>query len=242
MRAPLVLRDQARFEHGSFISGAALASIARRRSALPHNTSMEPLIPMSTPINFALCLAATLACCLPSAAQRRRAAPPRAPVATAARPSPKPTWTILSQTDNEPASPNPFGLNYTYEGGDPARVKNIVLNFFSRSATCALPAKPALTLNLDGRALELPYQPDAKGEDGVFWAASDSEGGTCSESVGAFISPATLSRLAAANALSGKLGAGSFRLSSDNLAALRDLVSRVTPKRPPARTPLRARS
>jgi hypothetical protein len=135
-----------------------------------------------------------------------------------------------------------FGLNYAYEGGDPARVKNIALNFFSRSATCALPARPALTLSLDGRALELPYQPDAKGADGVFWAESDAEGATCSESVGALISPATLSRLAAANALSGKLGAGSFRLSRDNLAALRDLVSRITPKRQPARTPLRART
>jgi hypothetical protein len=205
---------------------------------------------MRNPISFALCLAAALACCQTSAAQTRRAGsvPPPSPTATRLLPSPKTSWTILSQVDSEsdpPATlvglqPMPvlappgmrytmsFGLNYAYEGSDPAHFKNISLDLFSRSATCGLPANPALALMVDGHALVIPFQPDVKGADGVGWASSDTEGGaTCSESVGVFISPATLARLAAANALSGKLGPKTFRFTNDNFAALRDLAARV---------------
>jgi hypothetical protein len=203
---------------------------------------------MRNSIHFALCLAAVLACCQTSAAQRRRAGSVPAPATKRLLPSPKTSWTILSQVDaeNDPPStlvslqPMPvlaplgmrytmsLGLNYAYEGSDPAHFKNISLNFFSRSATCSLPAKPALALMVDGHALLIPFQPDVKGADGVGWASSDTEGGaTCSESVGVFVSPATLARLAAANALSGKLGAKTFRFSNDNLAAMRDFASRV---------------
>jgi hypothetical protein len=205
---------------------------------------------MRNPINFALCLAAVLACSQTSAAQRKRAGsgPPPSPAATRLQPSPKSSWTILSQVDSEndppitlvALQPMPvlaplgmrytmsFGLNYAYEGSDPAHFKNISLNLFSRSATCSLPEKPDLALTADGHALLIPFQPDVKGADGVWWASSDTEGGaTCSESVGVLISPATLTRLAAANALSGKLGAKTFRFSNDNLAAMRDLANRV---------------
>lgn len=207
---------------------------------------------MRTPITLALCLAAVLVCCQTSAAQTRRAGsvpPPAAP-----RPLIKTSWTILSQVDLESDPPTTlvslqpmtilaplgmrytmsFGLNYAYEGSDPAHVKNISLNLFSRSATCNLPAQPALALMVDGHALLIPFQPDAKGADGVWWASVETEGGaTCSESVGVFISPATLARLAAANALSGKLGSKTFRFTNDNFAAMRDLANRVKLRLPP---------
>ena len=126
-----------------------------------------------------------------------------------------------------------FGLNYAYQGNDPARVKNISLNLFARAPACSLPEKPSLALSLDGRPLTLPYQPDAKGAEGVFWATSESEGNTCNELVGVFVSPATLARLAAARGVSGKLGSNEFRLTPDNLAALHELISRVMPTRAP---------
>jgi hypothetical protein len=218
---------------------------------------------MRTPIQVALCLAAILACCHASTAQRRRAGVARPAAPAPSRATPAPRWTILSQTDfethagydhpNETVPPTTlvilqpmpvappagakysmaFGLNYAYQGGDPARVKNISLNLFSRSPACSLPEKPSLALSLDGRTLPLPYQPDAKGAEGVFWATSESEGATCNESVGVFVSPATLARLAAARAVSGKIGSNEFQLTPDNLAALRELVSRVMPTRAP---------
>jgi hypothetical protein len=209
---------------------------------------------MRKQIGFFLCLAALLACCAASQAQKRRPATPARPGVLAPR-APQPKWQILTQTDSEDGQtvtlvslqPFPlgvaagarytmlFGVNYSYTDNDPAHVKNISLNFFSRAPTCHFPEQSSLALRVGITNVTLPYQPNVKGGDGVFWVSSDTEGGSvCNDSLGAFISRATLANLAAAKSLSGKIGDVAFQFTTDDFGALRDLNSRVTTQRPSA--------
>jgi hypothetical protein len=207
---------------------------------------------MKKPIRFFLCLAALLACCTASQAQGRRTRPgarvnPPAPPAPA-----RPKWQILSQTNSEEdgqtvtlVSLQPFplavpagarytmllGVEYTYTDNNPAHVTNISLNIFSHARTCAFPPQASLALKIDNASAVLPYQPNEKGADGVFWVSSDTEGSGCAESLGAFISLTSLKKLAAAKSLSGKIGEETFQFNADDFGALRDLVSRVTGQR-----------
>lgn len=210
---------------------------------------------MRTSLSFLLCLAFTLACLHTAAAQAKRRAvrparaAPKAPagVAPPAAPAPPPTWSIQTQPfaeDGEATtlvtlqpmptaaaegtpSPMSFGVNFMYSGDRPADFKNVSLTFFSRSKTCRISAEPAIVMNLDNRPLTLPFRPQGKGADGVFWVESNDEGGDCSETVVAYISPATLARIAAARSVRGKIGAEPFQLSADNLGALRALLAQL---------------
>lgn len=200
------------------------------------------------------CLALLLVCCHATAAgQRRRGTPARRGATTNAPPPAAPTtargpaWSITKQPFNEdsqattlvsiepmptaPAadgqSPLAFGVNFAYEGDTPAEFKNAALNFFARGKDCRFAPEPAIVLNLDNRPLTLPYRPRGKGADGVFWVESVAEGGECGETVIAYVSPATLEKIATARSVTGRIGRESFRLSPDNLAALRALLAEL---------------
>lgn len=208
---------------------------------------------MTTRCKSVLCLAILFACSHAQATQpprrgnRGRAAGPNAPAPAApgpARPSP---WSITTQTSGEDGEtttlvslqpmptaaadgqqqPLNFGVNYSYAGGTPGDFKNVTLNFFSRAQTCRFAAEPALVLNLDNRPLTLPFRPQAKGADGVFWVERDEEGGDCAETVVTYISPATLAKIAAAGSATGSIDKETFRFSADNLAALRALLAQL---------------
>jgi hypothetical protein len=73
-------------------------------------------------------------------------------------------------------SPLAFGINFAYEADRPADFKNVSLNFFSRSKSCRFAAEPSAVLSLDNRPLTLPFRPQGKGADGVFWVERDEEG------------------------------------------------------------------
>lgn len=208
---------------------------------------------MKAPITLTLCLALTLACAHDASAQRRRAPAARrgaataAAAATAPRITPRAAWTISEQKYDEDeqsttlvslqpmplgAAPGArhafsFGLSLIYEGKSSANFKNVSLTLFSRSAACWFPADQGLALTLDGQPVNIPYRPNAKGVDGVWWVSSENEGGPCDETLVAYISPATLARLARAKTLTGKIGEHGFQFTTANLGAMRDFVSRV---------------
>ncbi|HLL74974.1 MAG TPA: hypothetical protein VK421_06885 [Pyrinomonadaceae bacterium] len=211
---------------------------------------------MRTSLSSLLCLAFTLACLHTAAAQAKRravrpagTAAPNTPagVAPRAAPAPPPAWSIQTQPfaeDGEATTlvslqPMPtaaaagtpptmsFGVNFMYSGDRPADFKNVSMTLFSRSKSCRISAEPAVVMNLDNRPLTLPFRPQGKGADGVFWVESDDEGGDCAETVIAYISPATLARIAAARSVRGKIGAEPFRLSAENLGALRALLAQL---------------
>lgn len=212
---------------------------------------------MTTRRNFVLCLAILFACPHAAAAQQprrggrsgraARANAPAAPPVNAPRAARAPAWSITTQpfaedgetttlvslqpmptaaaADKQP--PLNIGVNFTYEGGTPANFKNVTLNFFSRAATCRFAAEPAVVLNLDNRPLTLSFRPQARGADGVFWVERSEEGGDCAETVVAYVSPATLARIAAARSVTGRLDQEAFQLTADNLAALRALLAQL---------------
>jgi hypothetical protein len=208
---------------------------------------------MKSPITFALCLAFTFLAHHDSAAQRRRAPAARRAAATAPAAAPATTlaprvaWTISEQPYNEDGAtttlvslqPMPlgaapgarhalsFGLGLIYEGKSSANFKNVSLNLFSRSEACWFPPEKGITLTLDGQPMTLAYRPDAKGVDGVWWVTSEAEGGPCDETLIAYVSPATLSRLSKAKTLTGKIGEETFQFTATNLGALRAFVAKV---------------
>jgi hypothetical protein len=206
---------------------------------------------------FLFSLVALLACCVALQAQVRRTRPtPRtnAPVTSALA---QPKWQILTQTDAEDGQvvtlvslqPFPlavptgarytmlFGVNYSYTDNDSTHVQNISLNIFSNAPTCHFPPQASLVLRVGTINATLPYQPNVKGADGVFWVSSDTEGLGCADSLGAFISLTSLKKLAVAQSLSGKIGDEAFQFTADDFAALRDLVSRATGQRFPPLLP-----
>ena len=208
---------------------------------------------MRTPHRFILCFALSIACAHASAAQQRRRAParrtaaPNAPAAGAPRAARTP-WTITTQPFREDAEnitlvslqpmptgavagaqlpPLNYGVNFTYEGNTPANFRNVTLSFFSRAKTCRFASEPPVVLNLDNRPLTLPFRPQAKGADGVFWVERDEEGGDCAETVIAYVSPATLARIAAARSVKGTIGREAFQFTANNLGALRALLAQL---------------
>jgi hypothetical protein len=120
-----------------------------------------------------------------------------------------------------------FGVGLSYEGKSSANFKSVALSIFSNSQQCRFPERAALSLALDGQTLDIPYQPDTAGADGVGFVSSETEAGPCAETLVAYVSPKTLSRLAAAKSLSGKVGDNAFQFTEANLGALRDFLSRV---------------
>jgi hypothetical protein len=118
-------------------------------------------------------------------------------------------------------------VNFSYEGKSSANFQNVALNIFSRSPVCGFPAGSGLTLTPDGNTLKLLYRPDAKGVDGVWWLSSETESGPCEETLVAYISPATLARLARARSLTGQIGAETFQFTPANLGALRALLAQL---------------
>ena len=82
-------------------------------------------------------------------------------------------------------------------------------------------------MNLDSRPLALPFQPQTKGANGVFWVEREEEGGECLETVIAYSSPATPAKIAAEKNVCGEIGAESFQLTANNLAALRALLAQL---------------
>ena len=108
----------------------------------------------------------------------------------------------------------------------------VVLTFLARAAECQFANKEAidpyngtfktdLKLLLDGRPLALTYQERRPQGEGVWWAAQETEGGGCAESVAAVITPQTLAKLTAARKVSASIGAKTFSLTDNNLNALR---------------------
>lgn len=223
---------------------------------------------MTTRRSFVLCLAILFACPHAAATQQprrggrsARAARSNAPAAPAPRASP---WSITTHSSGEDGEtttlvslqpmptaaaagaqqPLNFGVNFTYAGDKAADFRNVTLSFFSRAKNCRFAAEPAVVLNLDNRPLTLPFRPEGKGADGVFWVERDEEGGDCAETVVTYVSPATLAKIAAARSVTGRLDKEAFRLSANNLAALRALLEQLkipqlhnpTPARPRART------
>ena len=207
---------------------------------------------MRTGHRFALLLALSFAFTHAASAQqpRRRAAradAANAPAAVAPRRARAPAWMILTQpyaedgeattlvslqpmttaADAGAQSPLSYSINFAYEGNRPAAFKNATLNFFSRSKECRFAAEPAIVLNLDNRPLALPFRPQGKGADGVFWVESDTEAGDCAETVVTYVSPATLARIAAARSVTGRIGDEPFQFSANNLAALRALLAQL---------------
>ena len=220
---------------------------------------------MTTRRSFALCLTILFACSHAAPAQQRRrggrarsAARSSASAPVAPRPANAPAWSIITQPfaeDGETTTlvslqpmpmaagqqlPLSLGVNFTYAGDKPADFKNVSLNLFSRAKTCRFAAEPAIVLNLDNRPLVLPFRPQGKGADGVFWVERDEEGGDCAETVIAYVSPATLARIAAARSATGTLDKEAFQLSANNLAALRALLAQL--KLPQLRNPTPARA
>ncbi|MDT7542921.1 MAG: hypothetical protein QOE33_2825 [Acidobacteriota bacterium] len=223
---------------------------------------------MIKPIRFFFLLATLFACCAASQAQARRTPPPRrgpSPVraSTIGPPSLRPKWQIQTQTysEDEQATtmvslqPFPvgvpvgarytlsFGINYSYMNNDPTHVMNIALNFFSRAPACHFPPQSIISFRIDNLTAILPYQPNVKGADGVFWVSSDTEAGNgCNDSLGAFISRVTLTKLASARSLTGKVGDAAFQFTADDFGALRDLINHLTPPHispPPPPLPVR---
>jgi hypothetical protein len=130
------------------------------------------------------------------------------------------------------------------QGADGAAPAFVHLTLFSRAPRCRFPPKADMELALDGAPVALKFQPDSSTTattaslevvtvfvpkaEGVLWVQSETaEGGDCSESLAASLSPQTFARLAAARAVALKVGAASFSLKPNALAALRDLGGRM---------------
>lgn len=209
---------------------------------------------MTTRRSTVLCFAILFACSHAAPAQQPRrgrsagrAARPNAPASVTPRTARASPWSISTQTSGEDGeattlvslqpmptaaragSPPPlnFGVNFTYAGNTPADFKNVTLSFFSRSKTCRFASELSVVLNLDNRPLSLPFRPQAKGADGVFWVERDDEGGDCAETVIAYVSPATLARIAAAGSVTGVIDKEAIQFSADNLGALRALLAQL---------------
>jgi hypothetical protein len=210
---------------------------------------------MNRLIKISLCLFALIICCASSPAQRRGTQPIARPGIPPTRTAARPKWQIQTQTYSEDGqsvtlvSLQPlalavppgarytmlFGVSYSYTGSSATNVKSILLTIFSHAPTCHFPSESSLDLRVNNVNATLPYHPDLKGADEVGWVSSDTEGGCCADSLGAFISPATLAKLAAATTLTGKIGDEGFQFNTDDLGALRDLASRVSLTHPPLR-------
>ena len=118
------------------------------------------------------------------------------------------------------------------------------LTLMSRSPQCRFPAQAELQLVLDGTPVALKFQPNSSTTattatmevvtvfvpkaEGVLWVQSGAEeGGVCAESLAATLSKQTFARLASARAVALKIGAASFALKPDALAALRELGAKL---------------
>ncbi|HEX8069815.1 MAG TPA: hypothetical protein VF546_07685 [Pyrinomonadaceae bacterium] len=207
------------------------------------------------PTKTLLLSAALLLACAPAGVAQRR----RRPIPPPVNP-PRLAWTILvNQSNNEDGVPTttvalePLQLNgfagvrtvanlaanFSYEGRPGTPPRFVALLLYTRSQTCQLRSDTGLRLQLDGRPLFLPFRPVTGQEEGVWWVARDEEapaGRTCLESLGAFVTPQTLARLARASTVTLHIGlpavgasGPSFGLPPLVLDALRDFTRRVPP-------------
>ncbi len=130
------------------------------------------------------------------------------------------------------------------QGADGAAPAFVHLTLFSRAPRCRFPPRADLELALDGAPVALKFQPDSSTTattasmevvtvfvpkaEGVLWVQRETaEGGDCSESLAASLSPQTFARMAAARAVALKIGTATFPLKPNALAGLRDLGGRM---------------
>jgi hypothetical protein len=130
------------------------------------------------------------------------------------------------------------------QGANGAAPAFVHLTLFSRAPRCRFPPQADLELALDGAPVALKFQPDSSTTattasmevvtvfvpkaEGVLWVQRETaEGGDCSESLAATLSPQTFARMAAARAVALKIGTATFSLKPNALAALRDLGGRM---------------
>ena len=130
------------------------------------------------------------------------------------------------------------------QGANGAAPAFVHLTLFSLAPRCRFPPQADLELALDGAPVALKFQPDSSTTattaslevvtvfvpkaEGVLWVQRETaEGGDCTESLAATLSPQTFARMAAARAVALKIGTATFSLKPNALAALRDLGGRM---------------
>lgn len=130
------------------------------------------------------------------------------------------------------------------QGANGAAPAFVHLTLFSHAPRCRFPPQADLELALDGAPVALKFQPDSSTTattaslevvtvfvpkaEGVLWVQRETaEGGDCSESLAATLSPQTFARMAAARAVALKIGTATFYLKPNALAALRDLGGKM---------------
>lgn len=130
------------------------------------------------------------------------------------------------------------------QGANGAAPAFVHLTLLSLSPSCRFPPQADLELALDGAPVALKFQPDSSTTattasmevvtvyvpkaEGVLWVQREAlEGGDCSESLAATLSPQTFARMAAARAVALKIGTATFSLKPNALAGLRDLGGRM---------------
>ncbi|HEX8178494.1 MAG TPA: hypothetical protein VF525_03015 [Pyrinomonadaceae bacterium] len=198
---------------------------------------------MHTFIKLLCCFVVSFACAPVSSAQRS----PVRPVAPTPRPA-KPIWTIVTDANVEdgsalvtlepvPLVPSVPGrteafltANFTIQGQPATRPSFVAVTFLSRGPACRFTPQANLVLLLDGRPLTLTYQTQSPQGEGVWRVSQETESGVCGEALGAFVSPQTFTRIAAARTGTAKTGTTVFNLTGTPLDALRDLARRLPPQ------------
>jgi hypothetical protein len=146
-------------------------------------------------------------------------------------------YVFLDKTIVKPfgADPTSFSLmaSFQFDGKALVRPKHISLNFYRDAFDCQMSLHPTIEFAFDGVSLQMPdsvkgwrdRKPDEEGVASRFGKMYDD--GLCHEFTHMYISQKNFLRLVSSKEVEVRIDSVKFKLSVENLEALRDLASRM---------------